>query len=155
SRRSLHRLATTHAAVGARLQILEALDDDPQRSTLATAVLVFPLVQLQVPFDEHLLTLAERLQYAVGLLALASEGVPDLHVDEDWNLLPLVCVLVQLPVVHREAELRSRLCALRHDRFRIAGQPADQHHLVEVRHKGALLPGMCAVLKKPTLLYTC
>src|SRR5262245_51466085 len=125
----------TVAAVGARLEVLEVLDHHAQFAALGAALLhgVCPGVQAQVPLDEDLLALAHRLEQPLCLLAHLAP-VPDLHVDEHRDVFPLLRVLVQLPVVDREAELGAGLDIADLDRFRVAGQPADQHHLVEVGH---------------------
>src|SRR5262245_31884154 len=100
---------------GSRLEVLEALDHQLQLAALAAAVLVFPLIQAQPSLDEQLLALADRLQQPRRLLAQLA-AVPDLAVDEDRLVLPLLRLLVELAVVDGEAELRP---FVHHDRFRV------------------------------------
>src|SRR5262249_33698992 len=81
--------------LGPRLKVLEGLDDDAQLTALAAAVLVLPRIELQPALDEQLLALADRLQQASRLLPLLAT-VPDLAVDEDRLVFPLLRLLVEL-----------------------------------------------------------
>src|SRR5205823_3580588 len=55
-------------------------------------------------------------------------------VDPDRHVLPGPRLVVLLAVVDGKAELHDLAAALERLGFRVPGQPADQHHLVQIRH---------------------
>src|SRR5262249_4674318 len=126
-----HPLGTLRSA----LEELEVIDHHAELAPLGPALLrgLGPGVQFQMPFDVHLVALAETLQHEIRLPAILA-AIPDLHIDEARNLFPLLTVLVELAVVHREAELGTGPGSARLNRLRVTGQSTDQHHLVEIRH---------------------
>ena len=74
-------------------------------------------------------------------------AVERLAVDEDRLVFPLAGLLVLLAVVDREAELGDLAAVGEGPHFGVARQPADQHHLVQVRHVGTLLAVRSPLLK--------
>src|SRR5437667_8994096 len=60
--------------------------------------------------------------------------IEGLHVDEDGFVLPLARGGVFLLVVDGKAKVGDFTAAGERSRFRVARQPSDEHHLVQVGH---------------------
>jgi hypothetical protein len=124
--------STSRSSIRPRLEKLKIVRPYAYSRPLLT-VLASPLVQSQVTFDEDLVPFAERLLDEIRLFSLFTP-VKDIDVKKDRFVFPLARGRILSSIVHSKSEFSDLAAVGKSPHFRIAGQPADQQHLVQVRH---------------------
>jgi hypothetical protein len=98
------------------------------------------LIEAKMPLEKHLLPFAQALLHQIGLLARFTT-IKDLTINEYRIIFPLSGAAILLSIVDGKPKLGNFAPVGKRPDFRIARQPADEHHFVEIRHVACLPRG--------------
>jgi hypothetical protein len=120
-------IAAAGGGAVAAAEELEVFHHDGQSASLAAALFVFPLIELEASFDINLLSLAALL---VDDFAGSAEG----GAIDEADLLAILAAGEFEFAIHRQAEFRHGRLAGEVFQLRIASQVSDQDDFIDVGH---------------------